>query len=106
MPSQEMPQDDDQSTMQQFSLTNTMPHTTRKLRGKKKMIPIHALEGNSTINSSNAFLREESALQDMKFKKSGHDHDLESLFTDDSKDAIVQKIKEKQKNDKNFWWRD
>ena len=42
----------------------------------------------------------------MMFQKMAHDNDIESLFTNDSKDLIVQKIKEKQNNDRGFWWRD
>ena len=42
-----------------------MPLSNRKLRGRKKLIPVQALEGNSTINSSNAFLMEESTIKDV-----------------------------------------
>ena len=67
-----------------------MPMTTRKLRGRKnRLIPVQALEGNSTINSSNAFLMEESTIKDVTKKKVDLDKDLESLFSNDNKDLIV-----------------
>ena len=34
------------------------------------------------------------------------DEDVESLFTSETQDAIVQKIKERQRKDKSLWWKD
>lgn len=48
----------------------------------------------------------EDSFLDTKPKNVTKDDDLESLFGSEAQDAIVEKIKEKQRQDKSLWWKD
>lgn len=95
-------EDDDQSMMQQLTALSPAPKPAPSTKLAGKVLPI---EGNSTINSSNAFLMEQS-ITDTKLKPIVNDEDVDSLFNSETQDAIVQKIKERQRKDKSMWWKD